>query len=598
MSLFTTRPEIVGTFGVVTSTHWLASSVGMRMLELGGNAFDAAVATGFTLQVVEPHLNGPGGEVPIIISAANSDEVQVICGQGVAPMAANVSYFKDLGLSLMPGTGLLPAVVPGAFDAWMIMLRDYGTFDLETVMEPAIGYAESGYPLVPAISAVIDKMQDLFSSHWSSSGQIYLAHGVPKAGTLFCNSDLASTYRRLISDAKSAGGSREHQIEAARDGWYRGFVAEAIDEFCSTTKVLDSTGHHHAGLLRGEDLSRWQATIEEPVTYDYHGYTLCKTGPWGQGPVALQHLALLNQFDLSKFEPEDPEFIHLLIETSKLAFADRESFYGDPDFVDVPMDVLLSAEYNTNRKSLIGSEASLLLRSGKIPGFDREPVLPDVNASSAGTVGEGEPTVSSAIDVMTRGEQRGDTCHLDVIDRWGNMVSATPSGGWLSSSPVIPGLGFPLSTRGQMFWLDEKSAACLEPGKRPRTTLTPSLALRDGEPYMAFGTPGGDQQDQWSLHVFLKHIHCGMNLQQSIDAPDFHTNHFPSSFYPRTSYPGRVTMEGRYDPTVINKLRNRGHEVEVEGDWSLGRCSAAVRDGNLLRAAANPRQMQGYAVGR
>jgi len=312
----------------------------------------------------------------------------------------------------------------------------------------------------------------------------------------------------------------------------------------------------------------------------------------------LQHLALLNQFDLSQFKPEDPEFIHLLVETSKLAFADREAFYGDPNFVDVPIDALLSSQYNANRKVLIDSEASLLLRPGQIPGYDREAVTPTIDASSLETPGAGEPTVSSAIDVMTRGERRGDTCHLDVIDRWGNMVSATPSGGWLSSSPVIPELGFPLTTRGQMFWLDENAAASIEPGKRPRTTLTPSLALRDGEPYMVFGTPGGDQQDQWSLHVFLKHVHHGMNLQQSIDSPDFHTDHFPSSFYPRLSHPGQVTIESRYGVSLINELRDRGHKVEVESDWSLGRCSAAVRDGNLLRAAANPRQMQGYAVGR
>jgi gamma-glutamyltranspeptidase/glutathione hydrolase len=598
MNPFTTRPEIVGTFGVVASTHWLASSAGMRILELGGNAFDAAVAAGLTLQVVEPHLNGPAGEVPILISAANSEKVQVICGQGVAPMSAHASYFKDLGLSLMPGTGLLPAVVPGAFDAWMIMLRDYGTFDLSTVAEPAISYAESGYPLLPAISAVIEQMQDLFSSHWQTSAEVYLKNGVPQAGALFRNPKLANTYRRLLSDAKNAGGSRENQIDAARDSWYKGFVAEAIDNFCSNNSVLDTSGHHHKGLLCGEDLARWHATIEEPLKYDYQNYTICKTGPWGQGPVALQHLALLNQFDLSELNFDDPEHIHLLIETSKLAFADREAFYGDPDFLDVPMDTLLSVEYNTSRKLLIDDHASLSLRSGQIQGFDRQPVVPVDDMSPTETPGDGEPTMSSATDVMTMGERRGDTCHLDVIDRWGNMVSATPSGGWLSSSPVIPELGFPLTTRGQMFWLDENAAACIEPGKRPRTTLTPSLALRDGKPYMAFGTPGGDQQDQWSLHVFLKHIHCGMNLQAAIDSPDFHSNHFPSSFYPRKSHPGVVTMEGRYSSTVIKELRRRGHQVEVEGDWSLGRCSAAVRDGNLLRAAANPRAMQGYAVGR
>ena len=598
MQQFTTRPEILGTFGVVASTHWLATSAGMRILEIGGNAFDAAVAAGFTLQVVEPHLNGPGGEVPIILSNSQTNQVQVICGQGVAPEAATISRFKDLGLTLVPGTGLLPAVVPGAFDAWMLLLRDHGTLDLETVLDPAIGYAESGYPLVPAISSVIEQMTDLFTDDWPSSGEIYLANGIPAPGTLFYNRELAATYRRLVSDAKKAGGSREHQIETARDSWYRGFVAEAIDRFCREAEVLDTSGRRHGALLCGDDLASWQATVEDPLTYDYHGYTLCKTGPWGQGPVALQHLALLNQFDVSGYHPEDPDFIHLVLETTKLAFADREAFYGDPDFVDVPLDHLLSAEYNKERARLINEEASLELRPGHVAGYSGAMVdLPD-SPDGAISPGEGEPTVSSAVDALTRGERHGDTCHLDVIDRWGNMVSATPSGGWLSSSPVVPGLGFPLTTRGQMFWLEENVAASLAPGKRPRTTLTPSLALRDGEPYLAFGTPGGDQQDQWALHMFLKHLHYGMNLQEAIDAPDFHTTHFRSSFYPRARQPGQVIVEGRLNPQTVEALRKRGHEVQVEADWSLGRCSAAARDGSLLRAAANPRQMQGYAVGR
>ena len=598
MRQFTTRPEILGTFGVVASTHWLATSAGMRILEIGGNAFDAAVAAGFTLQVVEPHLNGPGGEVPIILSNSQTNQVQVICGQGVAPEAATISRFKDLGLTLVPGTGLLPAVVPGAFDAWMLLLRDHGTLDLETVLDPAIGYAESGYPLVPAISSVIEQMTDLFTDDWPSSGEIYLANGTPAPGSLFYNRELAATYRRLVSDAKKAGGSREHQIETARDSWYRGFVAEAIARFCREAEVLDSSGRRQSALLCGDDLASWQATVEDPLTYDYHGYTLCKTGPWGQGPVALQHLALLNQFDISGHHPEDPDFIHLVLETTKLAFADREAFYGDPDFVDVPLDHLLSSEYNKERARLINEEASLELRPGNIVGHSGAMVdLPD-SPDGAISPGEGEPTVSSAVDALTRGERHGDTCHLAVIDRWGNMGSATPSGGWLSSSPVVPGLGFPLTTRGQMFWLEENVAASLAPGKRPRTTLTPSLALRDGEPYLAFGTPGGDQQDQWALHMFLKHLHYGMNLQEAIDAPDFHTTHFRSSFYPRARQPGQVIVEGRLNPQTVEALRKRGHEVQVEADWSLGRCSAAARDGSLLRAAANPRQMQGYAVGR
>jgi gamma-glutamyltranspeptidase / glutathione hydrolase len=605
MRSFTTRPEILGTFGVVASTHWLATATGMATLEKGGNAFDAAVATGFALQVVEPHLNGPAGEVPIILYSAKTGRVDVICGQGVAPEAATIDAYRSLELDLVPGTGLLAAVVPGAFDAWMLMLRDHGTLELADVLAPAIGYADGGFPLVPNISATLGEVRELFETEWPSSAAIWLRDGVPEAGSLFRSVRLAETYKRLLREAEAAKGGREARIEAARNAWYRGFVAEAIDRFCRKTEAMDTSGARHRGLLTADDMARWAATVEQPCTYDYHGYTLCKTGPWGQGLVALQQLALLRGFDLDGLSPQDPTFIHIIVECAKLAFADREAFYGDPNFVRVPVDTLLSGSYNEARRRLVGDNASSELQPGHIEGYGAAPIIRlaagrDVDIAHAGAHGQGEPTLGRFRDLVVRpsGATCGDTCHVDVIDRWGNMVSATPSGGWLQSSPAIPDLGFALSTRAQMFWLQESMPASLAPKKRPRTTLTPSLALRDGEPYMVFGTPGGDQQDQWSLNVFLRHIHFGLNLQAAIDEPEFHTTHFPSSFYPREAHPGQMMIEGRTPKGTIAALRRRGHEVEVVGDWLLGRVTAAARDGPLLKAAANPRLMQGYAFGR
>jgi gamma-glutamyltranspeptidase / glutathione hydrolase len=592
--LFTTRPELVGTYGMVASTHWLASSAGMAVLESGGNAFDAAVAAGLTLQVVEPHLNGPGGEVPILLHSAGGDRTLVVGGQGPAPAAASITHFERLGLDLVPGTGLLAACVPGAFDAWMLLLGEFGTLRLSEVMRYAIGYAGDGYPLLPRISDTIRGVESLFRDEWPSSARVYLrGSGVPKPGILFSNPDLAVTYRRVLEEAESRSSDRDEQIEAARDVFYRGFVAEAIEAYVSSAKVMDTSGRRHAGLLNGDDLAAYTAGLEEPATLDYHGYTVCKTGPWGQGPVFLQQLALLAGFDLPSMGHNTVEYIHTVVECAKLAFADREAHYGDPQFVDAPQGSLLDPSYAESRRELVEEDASYELRPGTAGG--NSPRLPDLtDAAEGGSEGAGEPT-------LPRDDQgSGDTCHLDVVDRHGNMVSATPSGGWLQSSPVIPGLGFPLGTRAQMFWLTAGLPNSLEGGKRPRTTLTPSLALRDGEPYLAFGTPGGDQQDQWSLNFFLSHVHFGLNLQEAIDAPNFHTEHFPSSFYPRTAAPGKIVVEDRLRPEVVAGLRARNHDVEVVDGWSLGRISAVSRDAadGSLRGAANPRGMQGYAVGR
>jgi gamma-glutamyltranspeptidase / glutathione hydrolase len=574
---FTTRPELVGTFGMVASTHWLASAVGMRVLEAGGNAFDAAVATGLTLQVVEPHMNGPGGDLPVIFHSERLGEPRVLCAQGGAPAAATIERYAQLGLELMPGTGLLAACVPGAFDGWMLMLRDFGSARLADVMTPAIEYAEHGFPLVEGACAAIAEVEGLFRTEWTTSAEVYLAGGVPRPLRRFANPALAATYRRILDEAGGAGTSREAEIDAARDAFYRGFVAEAIADWSSG----------HGGLVSGDDLASWQATYEQPATFDYAGLTICKTGPWGQGPVFLQQLALLAGFDLEGMGLGSADYLHTIIECSKLAFADREAWYGDPDHFDVPLDALLSPSYADERRGLIGDAASLELRPGAPDG--RTPRIPAYAApTDAAALGAGEPTL-----------RVGDTCHIDVADRFGNLVSATPSGGWLQSSPVIPPLGFPLGTRAQMFTLQEGQASSLAPGKRPRTTLSPSFALRDGEPYMAFGTPGGDQQDQWPLHFLLAHAHFGLNLQEAIEAPAFHSSHFPSSFYPRLAAPGRVDVEGRVPDEVVAELRRRGHDVHVGGDWSLGRLSAVSRGSDgMLHAAANPRGMQGYALGR
>ncbi|MFF4552788.1 gamma-glutamyltransferase family protein [Streptomyces sp. NPDC001422] len=606
--MFTTRPTLQGTFGMVSSTHWLASQSAMAVLEDGGNAFDAAVAAGFVLHVVEPHLNGPAGEVPIVLAPAGGP-VRVLCGQGVAPAGASVAHYRGLGLDLVPGTGPLAAAVPGAFDAWMVLLRDHGTRTLADVLKYAIGYAEDGHVPVERVGETVETVRELFETEWTSSAKVYLPGGrAPRPGELFRNPALAGTWRRLLAEVAGAGG-REAEIEAAREVWRSGFVARALVRQAERPTV-DTSGERHVGTLTAADLAGWSATYEEPVTYDWRGWTLCKAGPWSQGPVLLQQLALLPA-ELPAYG--SAAYVHLLVEGCKLAMADREAWYGDA--AGVPLDDLLSESYNAARRALVGEKASFELRPGGPGG--REPVMSGharVVASgeggfdALGVPGVGEPTVARAAaepEVAPDGGTRGDTCHLDVVDRWGNMVAATPSGGWLQSNPVVPELGFPLGTRLQMAWLEEGLPNALTPGRRPRTTLTPSLALRDGVPVMAFGTPGGDQQDQWQTHFFLSvalrpRVRGGLDLQGAIDAPNWHNDSFPGSFYPRGMRPGSLTVESRMEEAVVEELRRRGHDVTVAGAWTEGRLCAVARDPEtgVLSAAANARGMQGYAVGR
>jgi gamma-glutamyltranspeptidase/glutathione hydrolase len=595
---FTTRPTLQGTFGMVSSTHWLASQSAQRMLELGGNAFDAAVAGGFVLHVVEPHLNGPGGDLPAIVATAEDPSPRVLCGQGPAPAGATPEAFAAMGLDHVPGSGPLAAAVPGAVDAWLLLLRDHGTLPLATVLGPAIGYAHAGHPLLGRVADTIAQVRDLFEESWTTSAELWLRDGsAPRAGELFTNPRYASVLERLVVAADNAGAEVAAQAEAARHEWAHGFVAEAIEAF-RPLEWRHSNGAVLPGLVGGADLAAYSATWEQPVLLDWHGVQVAKTDLWGQGPALLQVLAMLDVIGGDALDPDTAVGMHAIAESWKLAMADREAWFGDRSPLSV--EDLLAADYIEARAGLVGQESDAALRPGSSGG--REPRLAEhVRRLMAGhpvgrtaDVTTGEPTVSRD------GTTKGDTCHIDVVDRWGNMISATPSGGWLQSSPTIPELGFCLGSRSQMFWLDEGLPASLVPGARPRTTLTPTLVLREGEPVLACGSPGGDQQDQWQSLFLLRHLVGGMSLQQAIDAPMFHTTSFPGSFHPREMERGVLVVEDRIDPSLLEELRVRGHQIVAEGPWSLGRMCAVSRDRvtGVLAAGANPRGMQGYAVGR
>jgi gamma-glutamyltranspeptidase/glutathione hydrolase len=348
---FTTRPTLRGTFGMVSSTHWLASQSAMRILELGGNAFDAGAAAGFVLHVVEPHLNGPGGEVPAIIATADDPTPRVLCGQGVGPAGAPHEHNQTLRLMLVPGSGPLAATVPGAVDAWLLLLRDHGTLPLSVVLEPAIDYARNGHPLVPRIADTIGTVQRLFEDHWPTSAALWLKNGSPVTGR-FSNEAYAATLEKLVEEAEAAGADRQAQIERARKTWREGFVAEAIDKF-SRLPPRDSSGDDHAGLITGDDLAGFEATWEDAATYNWNGYTVAKTGPWGQGPALLQSLAVLAE--LGDVDLDSAEGVHTTVEVMKLSYADREAWYGDG--ADVPLDTLLSLRRRASEADRIGRGA-------------------------------------------------------------------------------------------------------------------------------------------------------------------------------------------------------------------------------------------------
>ncbi|PRY19664.1 gamma-glutamyltransferase family protein [Pseudosporangium ferrugineum] len=589
----TTRPTLRGSFGMCASTHWLASATAQSVLERGGNAFDAATAGAFVLHVAEPHLNGPGGDLVAVLATAAGTSPLVLAGQGHAPRGATIAHFRAEGLDHVPGAGALAAAVPGAVDSWLWLLAEFGTWELTDVLAYAIHYAERGVPVVPQLARVLATVEDLFREHWPTSYALWMPGGrAPRPHATLINPVYARTLRRLSTSG--AGETRIARIESARRAWRTGFVATAVARFAATPH-RHSSGTDHAGVITAADFTDFSPSVEPAITAQFRGTTVAKAGLWSQGPVLLQALTMLDPFDDAQIDPSTAAGIHTISEALKLAMADREAFYGHRDPVEAQDVVrrLLSPRYSEERAGLIGPVASTAFRPGDIGVTPYSPPL--VTGQPADRAeGVGEPTVQQT------GDTRGDTCHIDVVDRWGNIISATPSGGWLQSSPAVPELGFALGTRLQMTWLDPAAPSCLAPGRRPRTTLSPTLLLRHGRPVAALGTPGGDQQDQWQLIYLVRTLALGFEPQEAIDAPTFHTTAVPSSFWPRTWTPGGLVIEGRTDGAVIDELRRRGHDVTVSGPWSQGRLSTVTRDPDTgaLQAAANPRGAQGYAAGR
>jgi len=574
---FATRPVLQGTFGMVAAGHYLGAAIGLRMLEQGGNAVDAGVAAGFALSLLKPQSVGIGGESPILIHLAREHKSVAINGQGWAPRAATIDWFRQRGIKLIPSDGFLPATVPAQFAAWSTALMRFGTLTLKDVLGPAVEVAEGGWPMYGGMRTGILTVAQRYRTEWPSSAAIYLRDGqVAENGQLIKNADWARSLKGAI-DASLRESSREAAIQKAIDYFYKGPIARQAVDFASKNAFVDGSGEAHTGLLTLEDFADFGTRgtqIEEPVSATYRGIEVLKCGPWSQGPVLLQQLKLLEGFDLAALGHNTGEYLHTYLECAKLAFADRERYYGDPEFVDVPLQHLLSAEYATERRKLVDpSRASLEQRPGDV---------------HAGATSDRWPVVT------------GDTTHVDAVDRWGNLFAATPSGGWIGSSPVVEGLGFPLGTRGQMFYLDERHANALKPGKRPRTTLTPSLALRDGQPWLAFGTPGGDQQDQWSLQFLLNVVDFSMDLQEALDAPTVQTTHFPGSFYPHDSDPGGCRVESRIAADVREELESRGHKVHLDGAWSHGQVTAVAYDpaSGVVSGAASPRGRVAYVMGR
>jgi len=570
--MYTTRPLVTGRAGVIAAGHHLATAAGLKMFARGGNAVDAGVAAGFALAVLKPHENGLGGECPILIYAPSEGKVVAVNGQGTAPKAATLGWFRERGIALIPGDGLLAATVPAMFGSYCTALAQYGRLTLREVLAPAIELAWQGYPMYAALHNALAWNRERFLNEWPSTAAVYLPDGqAPAVGAVLRNPALARTLQRLAdAEAAARGQNREAAIRAAIDLFYRGEIAKQFLDFTRHTPVRDASGEAHTALLDRDDFAGFGTKVEAPVAVDYRSCRVFKCGPWTQGPVFLQQLRLLEGFPLSELGHNTPAYIHAVVECAKLAFADRERYYGDPEFVHVPFDRLFSDAHAETQRARIDPR-----RANNGPLWD----APEEEAPAAYT---------------------GDTTHLDVIDGDGLMMSATPSGGWIPSSPVIPALGFPLGTRAQVFSLREDHPNGLQPGKRPRTTLTPSLAFRAGKPWIVFGTPGGDAQDQWTLQFFLNAVEFGMDLQAAIDAPSFHTDHFINSFYPKNPGDGTVFIEEGIPPETLRDLQARGHRLYLLPPHNNGEvCAVAINPATGLRegAASSKGSGQAYAAG-
>jgi gamma-glutamyltranspeptidase/glutathione hydrolase len=575
------RPVIRGTRLVVSCGHYLGSMAGMQMLARGGNAFDAGVAAVFAQMVLEFQSAGFGGECPMLLYSAQDRRVDAINGNTRAPAAATIEHYRSLGFELVPGDGFLSAGVCATPSSLLTVLERYGSLSLADVTAPAIELAANGFPMYDSFQRAIAGSAQHLREEWPSSAALLLDNDkVPAIGQTYRNPDLAATFEKLVEAEHNAHHlGRQSAIRAAHDRFYQGDIAQAIVDFQRETRTTHPGGPLASGLLTREDFADFQTRVERPASTTYRGYTVYKCGVWSQGPVMLQQLNLLEGFDLSAMGPGTVDYIHTVTEVAKLAFADREQYYADPDFVAVPLDGLLSKAYAQKRRGLIDARrASLAMRPG-------DPLRNEAE------IAEGE--------LVPAGAWQSGTTGTRVVDAMGNLFSATPSGGWLRSSPVVPGLGFALGSRIQMFWLDAQHPAGLAPRKQPRTTLSPSLATRDGSPYLAFGTPGGDQQDQWALQFFLNHVDFGMDIQDATDEPTFHSVHFPSSFYPRASTAGGLVVEASVSEEVRSALADRGHLVRTVDALTQGNVTAVRIDPETgcLEGSSTSRGQKAYAIG-
>jgi gamma-glutamyltranspeptidase/glutathione hydrolase len=573
------RPLIQGTNGVVVSSHPSAAMIGLDILRRGGNAIDAGVAVGLALNVVHAHECHFLGVAPTIMYLADRREVMTIDGLGMFPKAMSVEYLQRHHQGKLP-PGLLRALTPGAADAWITSLARYGTMRFGEVVGPAIALAEHGFPMYRFLAAAVRTAPETYR-RWPGNAAIFLPDGRPPVvGELFYQKDLAATLRQIVAAEEAHGAQgREQALQAARDFVYKGELAEKIVAFCQA----------EGGLLTMADLADYRVRCESPVRVNYRGYDVCATGPWGQGPVFPQALKILEGFDLHGMGHNSAAYIHTVTQALNLAFADREQYIGDPAFVDVPMDAMLSEAYLRERRRLIDPEHAW-------------PIMPPAGdprhgrATLDGTPQSAREAVATA---GTVGSEAAGTSYFGVIDRDGNIFSCTPSEG-AKSGPIIPGTGLALSLRGSQAKVESGHPAAVGPGKRPRLTPAPALVLKDGQPVMALGGYGGDHIPQGTLQIFLNAIEFGLDPQEAVEAARFYSYNFPNSSYPSTYLPGVMRAEGRIAPDVLDALRQRGHTVERLSDWFEGAClyGMIIRHphSGVLQGGADPRG-EAYVVG-
>ena len=571
------RPPVMGTTHAVSTGHYLASATGMRVLENGGNAIDAGVAAGICLNVLLPEICGFGGVAPIMVYLAEEDRVISLNGVGPWPAKASVDYFMTQHCGVIP-SGVARVVVPVAAGAWLTALEMWGTKSFAEVVGGALGLARDGFPLHFTGAAGMPDLVNA-SRDWESSMAVFAPEGRPIGfRERFVQSDLANTFEKLINAEKSRSSiSREAGIRAAREEFYSGGIGEAITGF------VQSEG----GLLDSSDLTNFEIEIEDTVTGSFGEYEVYACGPWSQGPVLVETLQILRPDDFRSLAHNSAEYIHLVTEALKLAFADRDAFVSDPKFVDVPIAALGSLEYAESRRSQIDPDRATpeMPRYGDPWKFE--------NRSQPDSWNYQHPAALPVAAEL-------DTSYACAVDRWGNAFSATPSDG-AGGSPIVPGLGFVPSNRGAQSWLDKNHPAAVEGGKRPRLTPNPAIAFRDGKLMMPFGTPGGDAQPQSMTQIFLNMAVNGMNVQAAVEAPRFMSSSFPNSFYPHSYRPGVLQLERAIEPRVGEELSRLGHSIEWLQTYDAGAgavCAIEVDPGTRTLSAGADMRRESYAIGR